>query len=556
MSKRITKNNLTMPLSIEKVPTFINGFDQVIEGGLPKGRTTVINGGPGSGKTLLGLEFLYRGALSGEPGIFIGFEESVEQLRQNAATMGWDLYSLEKQNSLFIFDGSIKPDTLETGKFSLKGLLAAISGKSKELGAKRITIDALEVVLRLFDSPNQVRNEMHNLNFWLQKSGLSAILTTRPGRESISAFEEFFDSMGDCVINLDARISGQVTTRRLRIVKYRGSSFGRNEYPYSITGKGFFVAPISTVGLRHKPLGDKIPTGVARLSDILGGGYRRGACILIAGMPGTGKTLMASSFADAICKKGESVLYIGFEESEDAMVANVLSAGVSVKKHIDSGRLRFLTNYPEAMGVEEHYIRALEQIDSSGAKHVIVDAISACYRMGGNQASFEYLMRLLNLCKEKGLTTLFLNQLSGTNSYLEISGNEISSMIDTAILLTYKFNPGETNRILEVLKSRGSYHSNQKWEYLITDDGIRILDRYTGEGDVLTGSARKVQEEKDRQEDMRLKFEIQVKELELKRLQLIQKQMTESRLTRKELHNIDKPVNKSDSKLKKKAGKL
>jgi len=514
------ESDVVPSVSLEKARTYIPGLDDILEGGLPRRRTTVVNGGAGSGKTLLGLEFLYRGALIGEAGIFVGFEESVEQLRQNAATLGWDLLAQERSNRLFLLDGRIKPDTLTSGEFSLKGLLAIVSGKSREMGAKRIAIDALEVLLRLFDTPRQVRSELHALSDWLQQADLTAILTVRPPSHGPSPFEDFFDSMGDCVVRLDARVSEQVTTRRLRVIKYRGSSAGRNEYPYVIGERGFRTMPISTVGLRHKPLGEKISTGVARLDEILDGGFRRGACILLAGLPGTGKTILASTFVAGSCARGETVLYLGFEESEAALVGNVMSAGVDLSPHLASGRLRFLTNFPEAMGTEEHFMRALDRIEADSPRHVVVDAISACPRMGGKRSAFEYLMRLLNACKERGITVLFLNQLSGANDYLEISGNDISSMVDTAVFLNYQQCPGETNRVLQVLKARGSRHSNQKWEYVIRDSGIQILDAYVGGGDALTGTLRQRQEERDRIEAQRLACEIEAKELELKRLRL------------------------------------
>lgn len=515
---------------LKKAATHIPGLDDILEGGLPKGRTTIVNGGAGSGKTLMGLEFLYRGALAGEPGIFISFEESPAQLRQNTACLGWDLAALEREGGLFMIDGRIKPDMLTSGDFSLKGLLAAVSGKQQEMGARRIVIDALEVVLRLFDTPQQVRNEMHALNDWLQVAGLTAILTVRPSSTGgHSAYEDFFDSMGDCVIRMDARVVDQVTTRRLRVVKYRGSNAGRNEYPYVITTGGLYIAPISTVGLRHKPLGEKISTGVSRLDEILDGGYRRASCILVAGLPGVGKTILASSFVSGVCQRGETALYIGFEESEAAMVVNVLNAGVKLEPHIASNRLAFLTSFPEAMGSEEHYFKALTHIEAICPKHVVVDAISACERMGGKRAAFEYLMRLLNACKERGITVFFLNQLSGTSDFMEISGNDISSLVDTVILLRYQQIAGETNRVLQVLKARGSRHSNQTYEYLICDEGIRILDVYAGKGEVLTGSARKRQEDLDRLDAQRLAFEIETKELDLKRLRLEQQQIADSR---------------------------
>jgi circadian clock protein KaiC len=528
MGEEKLQSERVQSVPLEKARTFIPGLDDILEGGLPRGRTTILHGASGSGKTLLGLEFVYRGALNGEAGIFVSCEESIEQLRQNAATLGWDLPAQERANQLFLLDGRIRPDTLASGDFSVKGLLAIVSGKRREMSAKRIAIDALEVMLRLFDTPRQIRSEMHALNDWLQEAGMTSILTVRPPSRFSSPFEDFFDSMGDCVIRLDARVSEQVTTRRLRVTKYRGSGTGRNEYPYVIGEGGFRAAPISTVGLRHKPLAEKISSGIARLDEILGGGFRRGACILLAGLPGTGKTILASTFAAEMCSRGEAVLYLGFEESEAAVAGNVRSAGVDLSPHLASGRLKFLTNFPEAMGAEEHFMRALDQIDAVRPRHVIVDAISACPRMGGKRSAFEYLMRLLNACKERGITVLFLNQLSGADDYLEISGNEISSMVDTAVFLDYESSAGETNRVLQVLKSRGSKHSNQKREYVIRDSGFEILDAYRGEGEVLTGTLRQRQEERDRLEARRLAFEVEAKELELKRLRLALEQALEA----------------------------
>ncbi|HOV85677.1 MAG TPA: circadian clock protein KaiC [Syntrophobacteraceae bacterium] len=513
---------------LAKAPTHIKGLDTVLEGGLPRGRTTVVNGGPGSGKTLLALEFLYRGALAGEPGVFIGFEEPLDQLRVNAGTLGWDLAALERDRRLCLVEGRLKPDTLVSGEFSLKGLLAGASGVGREIGAGRVVIDALEVVLRLYDSLRQVRNDMHLLNDWLQAEGLSAILTVRPPVfGSVPSFHDFFDSMADCVIYLDARVDNQLSRRRIRVVKYRGSGFGSNEYPYVITDSGLHIEPISTVGLRHKPLGERVSTGLARLDDFLGGGYRRGACILVAGSPGTGKTLLAGTFSLAACGRGEKVLYVGYEESQEAVIGNMGHAGVFLKPCVDTGLLLFHTVMPEAMGPEEHLIRVMNLIEAHNPRHLVVDAISACGRMGGKQAAFDFLVRLLNRCKERNITVLLVNQLSGTTTHMEVSGNDISSIIDTVLFMSYVEGAGEINRVFQVLKSRGSGHSNQKQEYIITDEGIRILEPYTGEGEVLTGSARRLQEARDAAEAQRLAVAMKAKEIELEQLRIEQRQITE-----------------------------
>ncbi len=523
-----TSNTPSSAKPLAKAPTYIKGLDLILEGGLPRGRTTLISGWPGSGKTLLGLEFLYRGALAGEPGVFVGFEEPLDQLRVNAATLGWDFAGLEQNKQLHLVQGMMTPDTLIRGDFSLKGLLAAVSGAGRTIGAKRVVLDGLEVVLRLYDSRRQVRNEMHMINDWLQAEGLTVILTVRPPVFGIApSFQDFFDSMADCVLFMDARVDNQLSRRRIRVIKYRGSNFGSNEYPYVITGSGLSIAPISTVGLRHKGLGEKMSTGLPRLDDFLCGGYRKGACILVAGLPGTGKTLLASTFVRAACGRGEKVLFVSYEESKDAVIGNMGQAGVFLKPYADAGLLIFDTVMPEAMGPEEHLIRVIHQIETNAPQHLVLDAISACGRMGGKQAAFDFLVRLLNRCKELDVTSFLVNQLTGATTYMEVSGNDISSIIDTVIFMTYVEGAGEVNRILQVLKSRGSGHSNQKQEYIITDSGIQILEPYTGGGDVLTGSARKLQEAKDAAEIQRLAMTVKAKEIELEQLRLQQQQLME-----------------------------
>jgi len=531
---------------LEKSPTYIQGLDEILLGGLPSGRTTILEGEAGSGKTVLALEFLYRGALAGEPGIWVGFEEPANQLRSNASSLGWDLPALERESRFFIFEPNIDTNAVISGDFSLKGLLAAIAGKNREIGAKRIVIDALEVGLRLFDEPRQIRAEMHVLNDWFRENRLTAILTVRPPKRiEARIFEDFFESMGDCVIFLDTRMRENISTRRLRVVKYRGSDFGHNEYPYIISNNGLFVAPISSVGLRHKPLGETMSTGIERLDTILGGGYRRSSCILIAGEAGIGKTTLVSTFVKEACKRGENVLYIGFEESQDALVGNVMSSGIDLLPCLQTGRLEFLTRFPEAMGAEEHYLQAKMRIDAFKPRHVVVDAISACERMGGKLASFDYLMRLLNYCKDLGLTIFLTNQINTTKNQLEISGNEISSMVDTAILLYYQDEPGERNRILQVLKSRGIGHSNQAREFLITNNGFIIRDVYTGAGKVLTGTARQLQEEADMTAARRLEYEIRTKQLELEQLRLIKKQQNNGIIQRSKMREEKKSSNRS-----------
>lgn len=468
-------------VTLKKTPTFINGLDEILNGGLPARRTTLIVGEPGSGKTVMGMEYIYRGAINEEPGIFLGFEEPPRTLRENALTFGWDLRSLEREERLFLMEGRLDPELVVSGQFSLKSMLSIIAGKAKEMGARRVVIDALDVLLRLFESSSQVRSELHQLNRWLTESALTSILTLKPREEPpLSLFQDFFYSMADCVIHLDARLFNQISTRRLRVVKYRGSNFGRNEYPFVITEEGIRTIPITRFELRHKPFGERISTGVLTLDTMLGGGYHRASCILIAGEPGTGKTLLASTFVRHVCNRGEKVLYLSLEESPEALIHNVTSAGIHLMPFLKNERLHLFGAMPEATGAEEHLIRMVDTVERIKPQHVIVDAISACERMGGKQVAFDYLMRLLNFLKERGITTILTNQTTGTKSQIEISGNGISSMVDTVLFLSYISGEGETNRIIQVLKSRGSNHSNQVRQYRITDEGMEILEAFVG----------------------------------------------------------------------------
>lgn len=505
---------------LEKVPTYIVGLDDILEGGLPRNRTTLVLGSPGTGKTNLSLEFLYRGAINHEPGIFLGFEESREGLIQNALSFGWNLEALEKENRLFIMEGRLNPETIVSGSFSLKPLLSIISHKARELKARRLVIDALDVLLRLLEDPLVIRSELHYLNHWLGQQGLTSILTIKP-RENGSHLQDFFMSMADCAIVLDARVLNQVTTRRLRVIKYRGSSFGRNEYPFVITDKGLQTIPITSIELKHKPFSTRFSTGIPRLDRLLNGGIYRASCTLIAGEPGTGKTLLTTTIIQEACRRGEKAVYVSFEESDMAIINNVRSAGIQLEPYVRAGLLHFITAMPEATGAEEHLLTLINTVEQVKPHHVVIDAISACTRMGGMQAAYEYLMRALNILKERGITIILINQTSGSKTQLELSGIGISSMIDTVIFLSYVHGEGETNRTIQILKSRGSAHSNQIRECVISDRGIEIIDAYIGEAGVLTGTARKVQEARDRLSQLRQEALLRSKELELARLKAV-----------------------------------
>jgi len=494
MKHETTNDKCALP----KIPTRIAGLDDILQGGIPEKRTTIISGGPGCGKSIFGIEFLYNGAKMGHPGIYVTFEERADAVRQNALTMGWDLEELEKQNLLFVMQANLDPSTLISGDFSLTGLFSIIEGKAKSMNCTRIVVDAIDILLRMYNDFNRERSEYYVLHDWFSSRKITSIMTVKSSQDhGLATRYEFLDFMADCVIHLDQRVREQISTRRIRITKFRGSDFGRNEYPYVISDKGLSIIPISMSGLRHRPLGDPVSSGNESLDSILGGGYRRASCVLIAGITGAGKTTLANTFIEKACARDESVLFIGFEESEEAIVTNMLSPGIDLRPAIKSKKLRFLTSLPEAMGSEEHLMRAFNHISDYKPDHLVLDAISACERMGSQQTAFEYLIRLLNHCKENDITCILLNQTTKSMDIHQISGMEISSMVDSAIFLGMVEVGGEINRMMLVLKSRGLAHSNQFREYLITDNGIELLDVYVGEGGVLTGAARQEQEAKE-----------------------------------------------------------
>ena len=455
--------------------TGIAGLDLVLGGGLPAGRMTLLSGGPGSGKSMMGLQCLLHGAGAGQPGILVMFEERAVAVRQNAWSRGWDLTRLEKKNKLYLMDARLDPQAVISGEFSIKGILAILEHRIKAMRAKLIFIDAVDALLHLYDSPMRERHELYALHEWLLDRGLTAIMSVKavPQEEAPSRYA-FLDFMADCVIHVDQRVSAQITTRRLRVIKYRGSGYGRNEYPFIINDDGINIIPITSNVLQHRPPGPKVSSGQARLDDVLAGGYKEGTSILIAGTAGVGKTTLACVFTRAACLRGERVLYLNFEESAESLVSNMLSPGLALHPLIKTGTLVVRSYLPEAMGVEEHLLHALKDLDEFQPKHVVVDAISACKRMGSEQAAFEYLMRLLNVCKERGITCIYINQTSGLEISQEISGIGVSSIIDTIVLLRQFPIGGAMTRQLIVMKSRGSKHSEQFHEFRITDRGIDL----------------------------------------------------------------------------------
>jgi circadian clock protein KaiC len=473
-NKKYTKQTHKVTQGIKKVKTQIEGLDDILHGGIPEGRTTLISGGPGTGKSVLGLEFLYRGALSEHPGIYITFEETKERITQNALTFGWDLIALEQAGKFFIIEARIDPDVIFSGEFNLDGLLALISGKAREMDADRIVLDALDILLRFFDDPKKKQNESFKLNKWLEHQNITTILTAKNIKDKTVPDFSYLDYMADCVLYMDQRVNEQVNTKRIQVIKYRGSGFSGNECPFLITEDGMHVDPITDIAMPKRSGNERISSGNPSFDDILGGGYQTGSCILISGPTGTGKTSFACNFSHSACKAGNKVLYINFEESQDSMFACMLSLGIDLSPAVTDSRLSVLSLMPESMGIEEHLFQIKTQIDHFKPHHLIMDAISACERIAGKMVAFDFIIRLINTCKQKGITVILINQLKSSGDFQEISGIGVSSIIDTIITLSYKDEKGGLGRRLLVRKSRGTRHSLKYHEFLLTDQGITI----------------------------------------------------------------------------------
>lgn len=503
---------------IVKAATGNAGLDEILRGGFPVGRTTLLSGGPGSGKSLLALEFMLGGAEAGEPGIFVPFEERADAVRTNALTLGWDLAALERQGRIFVLDTHIDHETIVSGSFDLKGLLSIVEGVIRDMGTKRLALDAIDVLLRFFNDTTREREQLFALNDWLLEHAVTTVLTVkRSVNDDGNSRYEFLDYLADCVLHLDQRVVEQVTTRRLRVLKYRGSDYGRNEYPFVTAAGGLRIIPVSGVELRHQPLGEPVSSGRRELDEALGGGYLRASSVLVAGASGTGKTTLASTFACAAAARGEKVMMISFEESIEAVASAMLSSGTDLRPGLQSGLIRPVTAMPEAMGVEEHLLRILDCIEAFEPDHVIVDAISATRRMGSGHSAFEFLVRLLSPCRERGITTILLNQTSDDGTIFQIAGHELSSLVDSIIFLRYVESGGETNRVLSIIKSRGRNHSNQLREFRISNSGVELASIYSGKGEVLTGAARQEKEANDAVELRRIEAHIQAKQREIDR---------------------------------------
>lgn len=512
----MTKSKDLNGVRLKKAPSGIKGLDEVTNGGLPQGRPTIVCGGPGCGKTMMAVEFLVRGALEyNEPGVFVAFEETPQELTQNVASLGFDLGDLIERKKLYLDYVHVERSEIqETGDYDLEGLFIRLDLAIRSVKAKRVVLDTIEALFSGFSNPGILRAEIRRLFRWLKDRGMTTIVTAERGEGMLTrqGLEEY---VSDCVILLDHRVNEQLSTRRMRVVKYRGTQHGTNEYPFLIDNEGMSVLPITSLGLQHKASRERVSSGIPDLDEMLEGkGYYRGSTVMVSGTAGSGKTSVASHLVLETCRRGERCLYIAFEESMDQVVRNMRSIGINLESPLKKGLLRFEASRPTEFGLEMHLVRIHKLVEKFKPSVVVIDPITNLMSGTHTNEIAAMLTRLIDFFKERQITTLFLSLTSG-GSFAEQSEVGISSLIDTWLVLREMEVNGERNRGLYVVKSRGMAHSNQVREFLLTSRGIKLVDVYLGAEGVLTGSARVAQEQRGREEQAIRRQELERQKLTL-----------------------------------------
>ena len=507
----------TFARGISKSRTGVNGLDQITGGGLPTGRPTLICGSAGCGKTVLGLEFLVRGATQfGEPGVFVAFEETETELSANVASMGFDLPGLIRKKKIAIDHVHIeRSDIEETGEYDLQGLFVRLESAIRAVGAKRIVLDTIEALFSGFSDTNILRAELRRLFRWLKERGITAVITAESGEGRLTrqGIEEY---VADCVIILDHRVEDQNSIRRLRIVKYRGTLHGTSEYPFLIGESGLSVLPLSSLNLDHAAPMQRISSGIPRLDTMLSGkGFYRGNSVLISGAAGTGKSSIAAHFVHAACQRGERALYIASEQSPAEMIRNMRSIGIDLEPWVKRGLLRIHCSRPGMFGLERHLVEIHDLMATFDPKVVVVDPITTFASIGTFTDVRSMVTRLIDAFKARGITTMF-TALSEGDHLPETSAIGVSSQMDVWLLLRNLESNGERNRGLYVLKARGLAHSNQIREFVLTSHGVELIDVYVGAAGMLTGSARVAQAAQELSDAEVRKMDLQRKRAELK----------------------------------------
>ncbi len=535
----------------KKAPTYVAGFDEITGGGLPRGRTTLLIGGPGSGKTIFGMQFLINGALNErEPGIFVAFEESPSRIIANVEGFGWPIEQLQTKK-LFFMDAQPVPDLIQVGDFDLTGMLAALGAKVKSMGAKRIVLDALDIVLALLPDHLAKRREVYRLHEWLLLHGLTGLITGKAGGDAEASLGHspfnFMQFMVDCTIVLNHSVSRGVSQRNLRVQKYRGSSFDENEAPFVISRGGLNVATSRRTASHVAPVSkERVSSGVARLDTMLGGGYFRGASVLMTGLPGTAKTTLSAAFAQAACARGERTTFVSFDSDGGEVTRNLTSVGIEFAPYIKSGLLNMISARNMIGSAETLLVKIMQLTTESHSRCLVIDPVSTFARSGNEVTSHGVAERLIDWCKADGITLVCTSLLDESANQTDTgSPLQISTLADTWIHLNYLVQSGERNRGMSIVKSRGTAHSNQVRELILSDGGITLADIYAARGEVLMGTLRwekelaeqlenEVAEVEDRLKSVRLEAEHQELQVRLKSIEteLMAKQIEKTLLAR------------------------
>jgi circadian clock protein KaiC len=485
---------------LAKAPTGIGGLDQITGGGLPLGRVTLVTGSAGAGKTLLGLEFLVAGARQhGEPAVLLTFEESAAKVAANVRSLGFDLDALQRDGLLVVLSFQVDPaEIVAAGEFDFEPLFMILGDAISRVGAKRVMLDTIEVLFGAFGDDSIVRAELSRLARWLEDQGVTAIVTGERGDKGLigHGIEEY---VSDCVIMLDHRVHDEISTRRLRVVKYRGSAHGTNEYPFVISARGFTVLPVTSINLDYAASEERVSTGIARLDHMLGGGLFRGSTALVTGTAGTGKSSLGAHLVNSVCGRGERALLVLHEESPEQLLRNMRSVGLDLRQWVDAGLLRIWAVRPSAYGLESHLAVLAQLIEEFAPSMAVLDGIGSLSEGVSTPEAASMVGRKLDMLKVRGITTLATVLGHGD----EAAVLSMSSMVDTWLLLRNVETNGERNRLLFVLKSRGTPHSNQVREFVLTGHGIELVDVYVGPAGVLAGSARLAQQAAERDAAMR-----------------------------------------------------
>ena len=501
---------------LPKIATGIHGFDELSHGGLPRNRVSLLIGGPGSGKTVFALQSLVNAARQrDEPGIFVAFEESPRQVIANVAGFGWDLPLLAKKK-LFFMDANLSPEVVQSGEFDLRGLLAMLKDKKEQIGARWIVFDGIDVLLTLLHNPKSEIREIYRIRDWLAKNEVdAAIITAKIGDSAQIANYPFLQFMADCVIGLEQRLECGVALHRVQMLKYRGSGYSKGEYPVSFGPGGMEIAPPEPTEIKQLASGERVSAGFERLDTMLGGGLFRGSSTLITGVPGTSKTTLSGKFVEAACRRDERTLFVSFDEGPDRIVRNLTSVGIRLKPYLENGVLRMYSGRTESVAAEDHLVKLKALIREHQPRCMVIDPISAIAKAGGLAAARSVANRFIYAAKEQKITVVVTAINEGDQPETEATDLQISTIADTWIHLSYLIRGGERNRALTIIKSRGTWHSNQVRELILRDEGPMLADVYTAGGEVLMGTLRWEKESEESAKTLQRRSEVDQKRVSL-----------------------------------------